>query len=120
MARNGPRIAATGLSSPPGLYDHQRFYDVRDARDVTIGAVKKELGIDPSVLLTVGGAALVMHQLSRRAADGDQALPAPTPSPAPRKAPPSRTAPRQAASPARKAAAKTARKTSAPRRSSSR
>ena len=26
-------------------YDHQRFYDVRDARDVTVGAVKKELGI---------------------------------------------------------------------------
>ncbi|WP_246153324.1 CehA/McbA family metallohydrolase [Terriglobus albidus] len=26
-------------------YDHQRFYDVRDQRDVVVGAVKKELGI---------------------------------------------------------------------------
>src|SRR6201996_15286 len=26
-------------------YDHQRFYDVRDQRDIVIGAVKKELGI---------------------------------------------------------------------------
>ncbi len=26
-------------------YDHQRLYDVRDQRDVTVGAVKKELGI---------------------------------------------------------------------------
>jgi hypothetical protein len=26
-------------------YDHQRLYDVRDQRDVTVGAVKKELGV---------------------------------------------------------------------------
>jgi hypothetical protein len=26
-------------------YDHQRFYDVRDQRDIVVGAVKKELGI---------------------------------------------------------------------------
>jgi hypothetical protein len=31
------------FSSRP--YDHQRLYDVRDQRDVVIGAVKKELGI---------------------------------------------------------------------------
>jgi len=33
----------TALSARP--YDHQRLYDVRDQRDVVIGAVKKELGI---------------------------------------------------------------------------
>lgn len=33
----------TTISAVP--YDHQRFYDVRDQRDVVIGAVKKELGI---------------------------------------------------------------------------
>jgi hypothetical protein len=33
----------TAISARP--YDHQRFYDVRDQRDVVIGAVKKELGI---------------------------------------------------------------------------
>src|ERR1700744_5920032 len=33
----------TTISAVP--YDHQRFYDVRDQRDVVIAAVKKELGI---------------------------------------------------------------------------
>jgi hypothetical protein len=33
----------TAISARP--YDHQRLYDVRDQRDVVIGAVKKELGI---------------------------------------------------------------------------
>jgi hypothetical protein len=33
----------TVISARP--YDHLRFYDVRDQRDVVIGAVKKELGI---------------------------------------------------------------------------
>jgi hypothetical protein len=33
----------TALSAQP--YDHQRLYDVRDQRDVVVGAVKKELGI---------------------------------------------------------------------------
>jgi hypothetical protein len=34
---------ATALSAKP--YDHQQLYDVRDQRDVVIGAVKKKLGI---------------------------------------------------------------------------
>jgi hypothetical protein len=33
----------TAISARP--YDHQRLYDVRDQRDVVVGAVKKELGI---------------------------------------------------------------------------
>ena len=33
----------TALSAGP--YDHQAFYDVRDQRDVKVGAVKKALGI---------------------------------------------------------------------------
>ncbi|MDP3493332.1 MAG: CehA/McbA family metallohydrolase [Hyphomonadaceae bacterium] len=33
----------TPLSAAP--YDHQKFYDVRDQRDVQVGAVKKELGL---------------------------------------------------------------------------
>lgn len=33
----------TAISAHP--YDHQRLYDVRDQRDIVIGAVKKELGI---------------------------------------------------------------------------
>jgi hypothetical protein len=33
----------TALKATP--YDHQRLYDVRDQRDVVVGAVKKELGI---------------------------------------------------------------------------
>jgi hypothetical protein len=33
----------TALAARP--YDHQRLYDVRDQRDVVVGAVKKELGI---------------------------------------------------------------------------
>jgi hypothetical protein len=33
----------TALAAHP--YDHQRLYDVRDQRDVVVGAVKKELGI---------------------------------------------------------------------------
>ncbi len=33
----------TTISAVP--YDHQRFYDVRDQRDIVVGAVKKELGI---------------------------------------------------------------------------
>lgn len=33
----------TSLSAKP--YDHQKLYDIRDARDVQVGAVKKSLGI---------------------------------------------------------------------------
>jgi hypothetical protein len=33
----------TAMKATP--YDHQRLYDVRDQRDVVVGAVKKELGI---------------------------------------------------------------------------
>src|SRR4051812_11835801 len=33
----------TAISARP--YDHQKLYDVRDARDVAIGAVKRRLGI---------------------------------------------------------------------------
>ncbi|WP_336965130.1 CehA/McbA family metallohydrolase [Sphingobium aquiterrae] len=35
-------------------YDHQRLYDVRDQRDVKIGAVKKELGIHLSANHPIG------------------------------------------------------------------
>lgn len=34
-----------GTAVSAGPYDHQRLYDVRDARDVEIGAVKRALGI---------------------------------------------------------------------------
>jgi len=34
-----------GTAISPVPYDHQRLYDVRDQRDVVVGAVKKELGI---------------------------------------------------------------------------
>ncbi len=43
----------TAISARP--YDHQRLYDVRDARDVTIGAVKKDLGIHLSANHPAGG-----------------------------------------------------------------
>ncbi|WP_163720708.1 hypothetical protein [Mycolicibacterium psychrotolerans] len=76
------------------------------AAALTLGAIGAAGLVEWPVLLTVGGAALVVHQLGRRAADGDQALPAPATAPA------TRSAPRKAA--------KAARKKPAPRRTSSR
>ena len=80
------------------------------AAALTLGAIGAAGLVEWPVLVAVGGAALVVHQLGRHAADSDQALPTPA---APRTpAPATRPAPRKAA--------KTARKKPAPRRTSSR
>jgi hypothetical protein len=105
-AVGGVQGAAAGVRN--GLGDGSRS---TAAAALTLGAIGAAGLVEWPLVVAVGGAALVVHQLGRRAADSDQALP--TPAAAPRKAAPAKATgtPRKTA---RKASGQTARR-SAPR-----
>lgn len=91
----GLQGAASGAKSGLSSGSHSTA-----AAALTLGAIGAAGLVEWPVLVAVGGAALVVHQLGRRSADGDQALPAPRPAKTTSKP------------------AKTARKTTASRRAS--
>lgn len=97
----GLQGAASGAKSGLSSGSHSTA-----AAALTLGAIGAAGLVEWPLLVAVGGAALVVHQLGRRTGDGDQALPA------------SRRAASRPAAKTTGRAARTARKTAASRRTS--
>lgn len=120
----GVRGAANGVRA--GLSSGSRS---PAAAALTIGAIGAAGLVEWPLLVTVGGAALVVHKLSQRAGEADAGRPAPAMNPAPavttatrqsaappvKKVAPAKKAPAKKA-PTKKAPARPARKAGSPRR----